>query len=136
MQLTLPIPFPPLSPPALPLPSLSSQLCLSYPEEVIVPMSSSDEDIKKVASFRHLGRFPVLAFHHKNNQVLLLDLSSLVPRLPGNVVMTVQHSAVMLLPPLPLVSYLSSLPYLLSLFSPPSSTSLLLLPATHHCRHH
>ena len=69
---------------ALLLSSLSSQLCLSYPEEVIVPLSSSDQDIKKVASFRHLGRFPVLAFHHKKNQVSLIDLFSLIPRLPGN----------------------------------------------------
>ena len=81
---------------ALPLSSLSSQLCLSYPEEVIVPLSSSDQDIKKVASFRHLGRFPVLAFHHKKNQVSLIDLFSLIPKLPGNEAMTFQHSAVML----------------------------------------
>ena len=62
--------------PQLPIPSLLSspphpQLCSSYPEESIVPLSSKDNDIRKVAAFRHLGRFPVLAFHHKKNQVEL-----------------------------------------------------------------
>ncbi len=47
----------------------SYQVCSSYPQEVLVPASISDEDLRKVASFRDLGRFPVLCFHHHKNKV-------------------------------------------------------------------
>lgn len=48
------------------------KVCSSYPQEVIVPFSVSDEDIRVVAGYRHLQRFPVLCFHHGKTQAVLL----------------------------------------------------------------
>lgn len=42
-------------------------VCLSYPPIVIVPKSVDDEALRKVAAFRHGGRFPVLSYYHKKN---------------------------------------------------------------------
>lgn len=43
------------------------QLCLTYPESVIVPKFVDDESLIKIAQFRCLGRFPVLSYVHKTN---------------------------------------------------------------------
>uniref|UniRef100_A0A8D2B439 Myotubularin related protein 9 n=1 Tax=Sciurus vulgaris TaxID=55149 RepID=A0A8D2B439_SCIVU len=40
-------------------------VCPSYPPIVIVPKSIDDEALRKVATFRHGGRFPVLSYYHK-----------------------------------------------------------------------
>lgn len=42
-------------------------VCPSYPPIVIVPKSIDDEALRKVAAFRHGGRFPVLSYYHKKN---------------------------------------------------------------------
>lgn len=42
-------------------------ICPSYPPTVIVPKSIDDEALRKVAAFRHGGRFPVLSYYHKKN---------------------------------------------------------------------
>lgn len=47
-------------------------LCSSYPEEVIVPVGVSDEDIVKVASVRHGNRFPVVCYHHSPTGAVLV----------------------------------------------------------------
>jgi len=38
------------------------RLCLSYPVEHIVPKQVSDDDLKKVAGFRALARFPTVVW--------------------------------------------------------------------------
>lgn len=43
-------------------------VCPSYPPIVIVPKSIDDEALRKVAPFRHGGRFPVLSYYHKKKQ--------------------------------------------------------------------
>ncbi|XP_053209374.1 myotubularin-related protein 9-like isoform X1 [Panonychus citri] len=47
-------------------------VCPSYPEAVIVPKSINDETIIGIASFRCLGRFPVLSYLHKSNKAVIL----------------------------------------------------------------
>ena len=42
-------------------------VCPSYPQAVIVPKSTDDETLEKVAKFRQGGRFPVLCYYHKKN---------------------------------------------------------------------
>lgn len=42
-------------------------VCPSYPPVVIVPKCVDDEALRKVALFRHGGRFPVLSYYHKKN---------------------------------------------------------------------
>lgn len=42
-------------------------ICPSYPPAVIVPKSIDDDALRKVAAFRHGGRFPVLSYYHKKN---------------------------------------------------------------------
>lgn len=47
-------------------------ICASYPKAVIVPKSVTNETLKSIASFRSLGRFPVLAYLHKSTKAVLL----------------------------------------------------------------
>lgn len=42
-------------------------VCPSYPPLVAVPKHIEDDILKKVATFRHGGRFPVLSYYHKKN---------------------------------------------------------------------
>lgn len=42
-------------------------VCPSYPRLVAVPKDISDDALRKVATFRHGGRFPVLSYYHKKN---------------------------------------------------------------------
>ncbi|XP_064411588.1 myotubularin-related protein 9 [Latimeria chalumnae] len=46
--------------------------CFSYPPIVIVPKSIDDETLRKVAAFRQGGRFPVLAYYHKKNGMVMM----------------------------------------------------------------
>ncbi|XP_036898068.1 myotubularin-related protein 9 [Sturnira hondurensis] len=47
-------------------------VCPSYPPIVIVPKSIDDEALRKVATFRHGGRFPVLSYYHKKNGMVIM----------------------------------------------------------------
>lgn len=42
-------------------------VCPSYPPLVAVPKDIDDDSLRKVATFRHSGRFPVLSYYHKKN---------------------------------------------------------------------
>lgn len=42
-------------------------VCPSYPSLVAVPKNLDDEALKKVATFRQGGRFPVLSYYHRKN---------------------------------------------------------------------
>ncbi|NWZ44597.1 MTMR9 protein, partial [Brachypodius atriceps] len=50
-------------------------VCPSYPPVVIVPKSVDDEALRKVALFRHGGRFPVLSYYHKKNGMVMMRSS-------------------------------------------------------------
>ena len=45
------------------------QVCSCYPQQVIVPKAVDDETLVRAATFRQGGRFPVLSYFHKDNQV-------------------------------------------------------------------
>ncbi|XP_032877261.1 myotubularin-related protein 9 [Amblyraja radiata] len=47
-------------------------VCPSYPPIVMVPKSIDDEILKKVATFRQGGRFPVLSYYHKKNGMVMM----------------------------------------------------------------
>ncbi|EPY77496.1 myotubularin-related protein 9 isoform 1 [Camelus ferus] len=47
-------------------------VCPSYPPIVIVPRAIDDEALRKVAAFRHGGRFPVLSYYHKKNGMVIM----------------------------------------------------------------
>ncbi|XP_008578088.1 PREDICTED: myotubularin-related protein 9 [Galeopterus variegatus] len=47
-------------------------VCPSYPPIVTVPKSIDDEALRKVAAFRHGGRFPVLSYYHKKNGMVIM----------------------------------------------------------------
>ncbi|XP_041109282.1 myotubularin-related protein 9 isoform X2 [Polyodon spathula] len=47
-------------------------VCPSYPPVLAVPKSIDDETIRKVATFRHAGRFPVLSYYHKKNGMVMM----------------------------------------------------------------
>ncbi|MGH0176600.1 UNVERIFIED_CONTAM: hypothetical protein FKN15_073306 [Acipenser sinensis] len=47
-------------------------VCPSYPPVLAVPKSIDDETIRKVATFRHAGRFPVLSYYHKKNCMVMM----------------------------------------------------------------
>lgn len=42
-------------------------VCPSYPALLTVPKDVDDDTLRKVATFRHGGRFPVLSYYHKKN---------------------------------------------------------------------
>ncbi|KAM5182405.1 myotubularin-related protein 9-like [Mantella aurantiaca] len=48
------------------------KLCPSYPEKVIVPISCSDDSLRKAAAFRQGHRFPILTYHHRRNKAVML----------------------------------------------------------------
>ncbi|XP_064267647.1 myotubularin-related protein 9 [Passer domesticus] len=50
-------------------------VCPSYPPVVIVPKCIDDEALRKVALFRHGGRFPVLSYYHKKNGMVMMRSS-------------------------------------------------------------
>lgn len=55
-------------------------VCSSYPSLVTVPKDIDDDTLRKVATFRHGGRFPVLSYYHKKNgMVNNQDSTALVP---------------------------------------------------------
>ncbi|KAK1171745.1 myotubularin-related protein 9-like [Acipenser oxyrinchus oxyrinchus] len=47
-------------------------VCPSYPPVLAVPKSIDDNTIRKVATFRHAGRFPVLSYYHKKNGMVMM----------------------------------------------------------------
>ncbi|MEQ2216789.1 Myotubularin- protein 9 [Xenoophorus captivus] len=47
-------------------------VCPSYPPLVAVPKNIDDDTLKKVAAFRHGGRFPVLSYYHKKNGMVMM----------------------------------------------------------------
>uniref|UniRef100_A0A3B4AYU5 Myotubularin-related protein 9 n=1 Tax=Periophthalmus magnuspinnatus TaxID=409849 RepID=A0A3B4AYU5_9GOBI len=47
-------------------------ICLSYAPLVAVPKDIDDETLRKVATFRHGGRFPVLSYYHKKNGMVMM----------------------------------------------------------------
>lgn len=53
-------------------------VCPSYPPTVIVPKSIDDEALRKVAAFRHGGRFPVLSYYHKKNGMVSMRGTALL----------------------------------------------------------
>ncbi|NWI60761.1 MTMR9 protein, partial [Calyptomena viridis] len=50
-------------------------VCPSYPPVVIVPKSINDDELRKVATFRHGSRFPVLSYYHKKNGMVMMRSS-------------------------------------------------------------
>ncbi|KAM8975362.1 myotubularin-related protein 9-like [Pelodytes ibericus] len=48
------------------------KVCPSYPAKVIVPQSCSDDILRRAATFRQGGRFPILSYSHENNGMVLL----------------------------------------------------------------
>ncbi|XP_018607730.2 myotubularin-like isoform X1 [Scleropages formosus] len=51
------------------------ELCDTYPTILVVPYSASDEDLRKVATFRSRGRIPVLSWIHPENQAVITRCS-------------------------------------------------------------
>jgi len=47
------------------------KVCESYARTVVVPSAITDEELVRVAQFRHGGRFPVLSYRHEKGSVLL-----------------------------------------------------------------
>ena len=43
------------------------EFCSSYPKKIVVPISMTDEDIKKCATYRTKERFPALTYRYKKN---------------------------------------------------------------------
>ncbi|XP_062407448.1 myotubularin-related protein 9 [Sardina pilchardus] len=50
-------------------------VCPSYPSLVTVPKDIDDDTLRKVATFRHGGRFPVLSYYHKKNGMVMMRSS-------------------------------------------------------------
>ncbi|NXG16891.1 MTMR9 protein, partial [Grallaria varia] len=50
-------------------------VCPSYPPVVIVPKCINDEELRKVAMFRHGSRFPVLSYYHRKNGMIMMRSS-------------------------------------------------------------
>ncbi|NXP17117.1 MTMR9 protein, partial [Scytalopus superciliaris] len=50
-------------------------VCPSYPPVVIVPKCIKDEELQKVATFRHGSRFPVLSYYHRKNGMVMMRSS-------------------------------------------------------------
>ncbi|XP_065690980.2 myotubularin-related protein 9 [Patagioenas fasciata] len=50
-------------------------VCSSYPPVVIVPESVSDDELRRVATFRQGGRFPVLSYYHTKNKMVIMRSS-------------------------------------------------------------
>ncbi|XP_027553634.1 myotubularin-related protein 9 [Neopelma chrysocephalum] len=50
-------------------------VCPSYPSVVIVPKCITDDELRKVAMFRHSSRFPVLSYYHRKNGMIMMRSS-------------------------------------------------------------
>lgn len=50
-------------------------MCPSYPQALIVPKTIDDDELRIIAKFRHLGRFPVLSYYHKEAMASLMRCS-------------------------------------------------------------
>ncbi|XP_027520908.1 myotubularin-related protein 9 [Chiroxiphia lanceolata] len=50
-------------------------VCPSYPPVVIVPKCITDDELRKVAMFRHGSRFPVLSYYHRKNGMIMMRSS-------------------------------------------------------------
>lgn len=48
-------------------------VCSSYPSLLVVPKDVDDDTLRKVATFRHGGRFPVLSYYHRKNGMVSAD---------------------------------------------------------------
>ena len=48
------------------------QVCETYPERLVVPKSISDDYLKRSASFRRHGRFPLLSYLHKSSKSCII----------------------------------------------------------------
>ncbi|KAF3702791.1 Myotubularin-related protein 9 [Channa argus] len=47
-------------------------VCSSYPPLVAVPKDVDDDALRKVATFRHGGRFPVISYYHRKNGMVMM----------------------------------------------------------------
>jgi len=53
-----------------------SQICESYPEQLIVPKAIEDEVILKSSQFRHHKRFPIVCYYHQKMKVSWAQVNS------------------------------------------------------------
>ncbi|XP_076801187.1 myotubularin-related protein 9-like [Clavelina lepadiformis] len=51
--------------------NITFDVCTSYPSQIIVPASITDQEIRKSAKFRHGGRFPVISYLHQNGRAIM-----------------------------------------------------------------
>ncbi|XP_056156352.1 myotubularin [Lampris incognitus] len=51
------------------------ELCDTYPTILAVPFKATEEDLRRVASFRSRGRIPVLSWIHRENQAVITRCS-------------------------------------------------------------
>ncbi|XP_076829831.1 myotubularin [Brachyhypopomus gauderio] len=51
------------------------ELCDTYPMHLVVPFKATDEDLRRVATFRSRGRIPVLSWIHRENQAVITRCS-------------------------------------------------------------
>ncbi|XP_007664017.3 myotubularin isoform X2 [Ornithorhynchus anatinus] len=51
------------------------ELCDTYPSLLVVPYNSTDDDLRKVASFRSRSRIPVLSWIHPENKTVIMRSS-------------------------------------------------------------
>uniref|UniRef100_A0A8C1ZJ87 Myotubularin n=2 Tax=Cyprinus carpio TaxID=7962 RepID=A0A8C1ZJ87_CYPCA len=51
------------------------ELCDTYPTILVVPYKATDEDLKRVATFRSRCRIPVLSWFHKENHAVIMRCS-------------------------------------------------------------
>ncbi|XP_028829297.1 myotubularin [Denticeps clupeoides] len=51
------------------------ELCDTYPTKLVVPYKASDEDLRRVATFRSRSRIPVLSWIHRENQAVIVRCS-------------------------------------------------------------
>uniref|UniRef100_A0A673VZB1 Myotubularin n=1 Tax=Salmo trutta TaxID=8032 RepID=A0A673VZB1_SALTR len=51
------------------------ELCDTYPTILVVPFKATEEDLRKVCTFRSRGRIPVLSWIHRENQAVICRCS-------------------------------------------------------------
>ncbi|XP_040179734.1 myotubularin isoform X2 [Rana temporaria] len=51
------------------------ELCDTYPRHLMVPFNATEDDLKKVATFRSRNRIPVLSWVHPENQSVIMRCS-------------------------------------------------------------
>lgn len=54
------------------------EVCPTYPQRIIVPLSITDQMIYKSSDFRRGGRFPVLSYCHHNGRVVMRSSEPLI----------------------------------------------------------